>query len=37
MVEVDWPDVSPLDRSMIGDIEKVDAGDEEVTLYLGKR
>ena len=37
MVEVDWPDVSTLDGSMIGDIEKVDAGDEEVTLYLGKR
>ncbi len=37
MVEVDWPDVSTLDRSMIGDIEKVGAGDEEVTLYLGKR
>ena len=37
MVEVDWPGVSTLDRCMIGDIEKVDAGDEEVTLYLGKR
>jgi hypothetical protein len=37
MVEVDWPDVSTLDRSMIGDIENADAGDEETTLYLGKR
>jgi hypothetical protein len=37
MVEVNWPDVSTLDRSMIGDIEKDDAGDEEATLYLGKR
>src|SRR5215210_5785406 len=37
MAEVNWPDVSTLDRSMIGDIEKVDAGDEEATLYLGKR
>jgi hypothetical protein len=36
-VEVNWPDVSTLDRSMIGDIEKDDAGDEEATLYLGKR
>ncbi len=37
MVEVNWPDVSTLNRSMIGDIEKDDAGDEEATLYLGKR
>ena len=37
MVEVNWPDVATLDRLVIGDIEKVDAGDEEVTLYLGKR
>ena len=36
-VEVNWPDVSTLDRPVIGDSEKVDAGDEEATLYLGKR
>ena len=29
MVEVNWPDVATLDRLVIGDIEKVDAGDEE--------
>ena len=37
MVEVNWPDGSTLERSIIGGIEKVDAGDEEATLYLGKR
>jgi hypothetical protein len=30
-------DVSTLDRSVIGDIEKVALGDEGATLYLGKR
>ncbi len=34
MVEVNWPDVSTLDRSMVPDIEKVDAGAEGATLYL---
>ena len=34
MVEVNWPDVSTLDRSMVLDIEKVDAGAEGATLYL---
>ena len=37
MVEVNWPDVSTLACSMIGDIEEVNAGDEEATLYLSKR
>jgi hypothetical protein len=37
MVEVNWPDVSTLACSMSGDIEKVDAGNEEATLYLDKR
>ena len=37
MVEVNWPDVSTLDRSVIGDIEKVAVGAEEATLYLGER
>jgi YD repeat-containing protein len=37
MVEVNWPDVSTLDRSMIGDIEKVAVGDEGATLYLSER
>jgi lactoylglutathione lyase len=37
MVEVNWPDVSTLDRSVIGDIEKVAVGDERATLYLGER
>lgn len=37
MVEVNWPDVSTLDRSVIGDIEKVAVGDEGTTLYLGER
>ena len=34
MVEVNWPDVSTLDRSVVGEIEKVDAGDDGATLYL---
>lgn len=34
MVEVNWPDVSTLDRSMVPDIEKVDAGAKGATLYL---
>ena len=37
MVEVNWPDASTLDRSVIGDIEKVAVGDEGATLYLGER
>jgi lactoylglutathione lyase len=37
MVEVNWPAVSTLDRSVIGDIEKVAVGDERATLYLGER
>ena len=37
MVEVNWPDVSTLDRSVIGDIEKVAVGDEGATLYLSER
>jgi lactoylglutathione lyase len=37
MVEVNWPDVSTLDRSVIGDIEKVAVGNEGATLYLGER
>ena len=37
MVEVNWPDVSTLDRSVIGDIEKVAVGDEGATPYLGER
>jgi YD repeat-containing protein len=37
MVEVNWPDVSTLDRSVISDIEKVAVGDEGATLYLGER
>jgi lactoylglutathione lyase len=37
MVEVNWPDVSTLDRSVISDIEKVVVGDEGATLYLGER
>lgn len=37
MVEVNWPDVSTLDRSVIGDIEKVAVGAEGATLYLGER
>ncbi len=34
MVEVNWPDVATLDRSVVGEIEEVDAGDEGATLYL---
>lgn len=37
MVEVNWPDVSTLDRSVIGDVEKVAVGAEGATLYLGER
>lgn len=37
MVEINWPDVSTLDRSVIGDIEKVAVGAEGATLYLGER
>jgi len=37
MVEVNWPNVSTLDRSVVGDIEKVDAGDAGATLYLDRR
>ena len=37
MVEANWPDVATLDRSVIPEIEKVDAGAEGVTLYLGRR
>ena len=39
MVEVNWPDVSTLDRPVIDDIEIENVGpcDEEATLYLGKR
>jgi catechol 2,3-dioxygenase-like lactoylglutathione lyase family enzyme len=37
MIEVNWPDVSALDRSVVTNIEKVDAGTGEAakaTLYL---
>ncbi|MBA3474723.1 MAG: VOC family protein [Rubrobacter sp.] len=34
MVEVNWPDVATLDRSVVGEIEEVDAGDDGATLYL---
>jgi lactoylglutathione lyase len=34
MVEVNWPDVSTLDRSVVGEIEEGGAGDEGATLYL---
>lgn len=37
MVEVNWPDVSTLDRSVIGEIEEVAAGDDGATLYLRPR
>ena len=37
MVEINWPDVSTLDRSVLPDIEKVDAGAEGATLYLRPR
>ncbi|QIN78175.1 VOC family protein [Rubrobacter marinus] len=33
MVEVNWPDASTLDRSVVGHIEKVGEGDEGATLY----
>ena len=36
MVEVNWPDVATLDRSVVGEIEKVDAGDDGATLYLSR-
>ncbi len=37
MVEINWPDVTTLDRSVVGDIEMVDANTDEAakaTLYL---
>lgn len=34
MVEVNWPDVSTLDCSVVGEIEKVEAGEKGATLYL---
>ncbi len=37
MVEVNWPDVATLDRSVIPEIEKVEAGAEGATLYLDRR
>ncbi len=37
MVEVNWPDVATLDRSVIPEIEKVEAGAEGATLYLNRR
>ncbi len=37
MVEVNWPDVSTLDRSVVGEIEEVGAGDDGATLYLSPR
>lgn len=37
MVEVNWPDVSTLDRSVVGEIEEVGAGEEGATLYLDRR
>lgn len=37
MVEVNWPDVATLDRSVIPEIEKVEAGEEGATLYLNRR
>ena len=37
MVEINWPNVSTLDRSVIDDIGKVAVGDEGATLYLGER
>jgi catechol 2,3-dioxygenase-like lactoylglutathione lyase family enzyme len=36
MVEVNWPNVATLDRSVISEIEKVEAGAEGVTLYLDR-
>jgi catechol 2,3-dioxygenase-like lactoylglutathione lyase family enzyme len=37
MVEVNWPDVTTLDRSVVGEIEEVGAGDAGATLYLSPR
>ena len=37
MVEVNWPDVSTLDRLVVDNIKKVEAGDEGATLYLNER
>ena len=39
VVEANWPDASTLDRSVVGEIEKVDAGADgaEATLYLDTR
>lgn len=37
MVEVNWPDVSTLDRSVVGEIQKVDAGSRGAVLYLRRR
>jgi lactoylglutathione lyase len=34
MVEVNWPDVSTLDRSIVHGIERVEAGESGATLYL---
>lgn len=36
MVEVNWPDVATLDRSVIPEIVKVEAGAEGATLYLNR-
>ena len=37
MVEVNWPDVSTLDRSVVGEIQKVDTGAAGAALYLQRR
>lgn len=37
MVEVNWPDVSTLDRSVVPEIEEVPPGDGGETLYLRPR
>jgi lactoylglutathione lyase len=37
MVEVNWPNVTTLDRSVVGEIEEVGAGDDGATLYLSPR
>jgi catechol 2,3-dioxygenase-like lactoylglutathione lyase family enzyme len=34
MVEVNWPDASTLDRSVVGEIQKVEAGSSGAALYL---
>jgi len=34
MVEVNWPDVTALDRSVVGEIEVVRAGDDGATFCL---